>query len=161
MVQDIPAASSGVSHQASPTVSRLVKSTKSWDGTPLPAYPKARPEVTILRITIPAGSRLPTHIHPVINAGVLISGELTVVANDGRTLQLKAGDPIVEVVKTSHYGINKGKVPAEVIVFYAGAVGTPITVVTPLGSPNTFATIRRGTTLKGKRQNAALEPWER
>jgi hypothetical protein len=61
----------------------------------------------------------------VINAGVLISGQLTIVTADGKTLHLKAGDPIVEVVNTLHYGINQGKVPAEIIVFYAGAVGTP------------------------------------
>ncbi|MBN2439000.1 MAG: cupin domain-containing protein [Deltaproteobacteria bacterium] len=112
-------------------VKELIKSTRSWDGTSLPAYPQDRPEITILRISIPAGTRLDTHSHPVINSGVLISGELTVVTLDGKTLHLKAGDPIVEVVNTWHYGINEGKVPAEIIVFYAGAVGTPITVVKP------------------------------
>jgi hypothetical protein len=62
----------------------------------------------------------------VINAGVLMSGELTVVTADGKTLHLKAGDPIVEVVNTPHCGINEGKVPAEIVVFYAGAVDTRI-----------------------------------
>jgi uncharacterized protein YydD (DUF2326 family) len=28
------------------------------------------------------------------------------------------------VVNTSHYGINQGKVPAEIVVFYAGVVDT-------------------------------------
>lgn len=79
----------------------------------------------------PAGTRLHTHSHPVINSGVLISGQLTVVTADGRTLHLKAGEPIVEIVNTLHYGINEGTVPAEIIVFYAGAVEMPITVVEP------------------------------
>ena len=79
--------------------------------------------------SIPAGARLETHSHPVINAGVLISGELTVVTAEGKTLQLKAGDPIVEVVNKLHYGINQGTVPAEIVVFYAGAVDTPVTTV--------------------------------
>ena len=49
---------------------------------------------------------------------------------EGKTLHLSAGDPpIVEVVNTLYYGINQGSVPAEIIVFYAGTVGTPITVV--------------------------------
>ena len=87
--------------------------------------------VTILRISIPAGARLDVHSHPVINAGVLISGQLTVLTKEGKTLHLKAGDPIVEIVNTSHYGINQGKVPAEIIVFYAGTVDRPITVVEP------------------------------
>jgi len=95
----------------------------------LPAYPQGKPEITILRISIPAGTKLDTHSHPVINAGVLISGKLTVVTKDGKTLYLKAGDAIVEVVNTLHYGMNEGKVPADIILFYAGGVDTPITVV--------------------------------
>jgi quercetin dioxygenase-like cupin family protein len=114
-----------------PVVKQLVKTTQSWNGALLPAYPEGRPEITILRISIPAGIKLHTHLHPVINAGVLISGELTVVTTDGKTLHLKAGDPIIEVVNTLHYGLNEGKVPAEIVVFYAGVVDTPITVVEP------------------------------
>ena len=109
----------------------LVKSTQSWNGASLPAYPQGQPMVTILRIGIPAGAQLDVHSHPVINAGVLISGQLTVITKDGRTLHLKAGDPIVEVVNTLHYGINEGNVPAEIIVFYAGIVDSPITVIEP------------------------------
>ena len=116
---------------ASPVVKELVKSSRSWDGELLPAYPQGQPEITILRIVIPAGARLHGHYHPVINAGVLLSGELTVVASGGDTLHLKAGDPIVELVNTPHYGMNPGKVPAEIIVFYAGVIHAPVTVVDP------------------------------
>lgn len=113
------------------SVKELVKTTKSWDGEFLHTYPHGQPEITIRRISIPAGARLDAHIHKVINAGVLMSGQLTVMTADGKTLHLKAGDPIVEVVDTLHYGLNEGKVPAEIIVFYAGTVGVPITVVGP------------------------------
>ena len=122
---------SSEANEASPVVKELVKTTHNWNGELLPAYPQGQPEITILRIRIPAGTRLDTHSHPVINAGVLMSGQLTVVTTDGKTLHLKAGDPIVEVVNTLHYGINQGKVPAEIVVFYAGAIDTPITVVEP------------------------------
>ena len=110
------------------SVKELVKSSKSWDGKLLVPYPQGQPEITILRISIPAGARLETHSHPVINAGVLISGQLTVKTIDGKVLHLKAGDPIVEVVNTLHYGINEGTVPAEIVVFYAGTLGQPVTV---------------------------------
>ena len=116
-------------NEAPPVTRQLVKTTQSWDGKLLPTYLQGQPEVTILRISVPAGGRLETHHHPVINAGVLISGQLTVITTDGRMLHLKAGDPFVEVVNTAHYGINQGNVPAEIIVFYAGTVDTPITVV--------------------------------
>ncbi|MEE4243041.1 MAG: cupin domain-containing protein [Desulfopila sp.] len=116
-------------HDAPAVVEKLITTRKSWDGTPLPAYPQGLPEVTLLRITIPAGTRLHTHSHPVINAGILLSGNLTVITTEGKTLHLKAGDPIVEVVNTLHYGINEGNIPAEIVVFYAGVAGTPITVL--------------------------------
>jgi quercetin dioxygenase-like cupin family protein len=106
----------------------LVKSTQSWDGSLLPPYPEGQPEVTILKITIPAGTKIPLHQHPYINAGVLLKGELTVVTKTGDTLIMTAGDPIVEIVNKWHMGQNSGDVPAEIIVFYAGIQGQPITV---------------------------------
>ncbi|MCH7897043.1 MAG: cupin domain-containing protein [candidate division NC10 bacterium] len=110
------------------TVDVLAKTSSSWDGRDLPDYTKGKPEITILRITIPQGVQLPLHKHPVINAGILLKGELTVVTEDNKTLHLKAGDSIVELVNKWHYGKNEGNKPAEIIVFYAGILGTPITI---------------------------------
>ncbi len=110
-------------------VEELAKSTVSWDGTTLPAYPEGQPEITILRITVPPQTALPKHIHPVINAGVLIEGKLTVVAEDGKTLHLEAGDSIVELVNKQHFGKNETDETAQIIVFYVGIEGgKPITV---------------------------------
>ena len=106
----------------------LAKGVKSWDGSLLPEYPEGKPEITILRIQIAPGAKLPRHKHPVINAGVLLKGELTVITDDNKVLHLKAGDPIIEVVDKWHYGKNEGKEPAEIIVFYAGTEGSPVTV---------------------------------
>ncbi|MHB8811096.1 MAG: cupin domain-containing protein [Desulfobulbaceae bacterium] len=106
----------------------VAKASRSWDGRDLPDFPKGEAEVTILRIKIPPGARLPLHTHPVINAGVLLSGELTVVTEDNKTLNLKAGDSIVEVVNKWHYGRNEGTQTAEILVFYAGVAAKPITV---------------------------------
>jgi len=109
-------------------VDTLVKTSSSWDGSVLPNYPVGKPEITILKITIPPGVQLPLHYHPVINTGVLISGELTVTTEDDKTLYLKAGDGIVEVVNKWHYGENEGSIPTEIIVFYAGTPNIPITI---------------------------------
>lgn len=119
-----------VSDAAKPAlvVQELVKSTRSWDGALLPPYPAGQPEITIRRITIPPGGRLELHEHPVINAGVLLRGELTVVKADGQTLLVRAGDPVVEVVRTLHYGSNRGDQPAEILVVYAGTTNQAITV---------------------------------
>lgn len=112
---------------AAPVVQTLVKRTSSWNGARLPGYPPGQPEITILAITIPPGARLPLHQHPVINAGVVLEGELTVIAASGQTLRLRAGDALVELVNTPHYGLNEGRRPVKLIVFYAGTQSAPIT----------------------------------
>jgi quercetin dioxygenase-like cupin family protein len=109
----------------------LWKSTRSWDGQLLPAYPAGQPEVTILRITIPPGTALPEHQHPVINAGVLLEGELTVRTEHGKVIQLRAGDALSEVVNTWHAGANEGKIPAVILVVYAGTDGMPVSLPRP------------------------------
>ena len=110
-------------------VQTLAKTSFSWNGDALPFYPETEPEITILKINIPAGAKLPIHKHPVINAGVLLKGELTVLTEDeSESLQLEAGDAIVELVDKWHFGFNMGDRPAEIIVFYAGTPDTPITI---------------------------------
>ncbi|MEJ2445775.1 MAG: cupin domain-containing protein [Exilibacterium sp.] len=106
-----------------------MKTTTSWDNKPLPAYPTTQPEISILRITIPPLTALPEHQHPIINTGVLISGNLEAVSEHGDTLSLHAGDTIAEVVNTWHYGRNPSDdEPAVIIVVYVGTPGTPLTI---------------------------------
>ncbi|MCA9413080.1 MAG: cupin domain-containing protein [Candidatus Omnitrophica bacterium] len=106
----------------------LAKTSKMWDGSPLPDYPKENPEVTILKVTIPAHTELPMHKHAVINAGYVLSGELTVVSEEGPEMTLKAGDTLVELVDKWHYGKNEGDEDVEIVVFYAGEKDKPITI---------------------------------
>lgn len=98
----------------------LAKSSQSWDGSSLPAYPKETPEISVLKITIPAHTKLPLHKHPIINAGYMAKGSLTVVTDENKTLHLKAGDALIEVVDKWHYGVNEGDEEVEIVVFYAG-----------------------------------------
>ncbi len=110
------------------SVEELAKTTTSWDGSVLPAYPPGQPQVTILKYTVGPFESLPWHEHPVINAGVLISGKLTVVTEQGEKLYLTPGDAIVEVLNKWHHGVNEGPEPAEIIVFYAGVENTPLVI---------------------------------
>ena len=110
------------------TVTTLVRSDRSWNGTQLPPYPSGQPEVTVLRIRIPAGVALPQHLHPVINAGVLLKGRLKVITDRGQTKVLAAGDGLIEVVNQLHAGRSLGPGPAEIVVVYAGVKGLPNTV---------------------------------
>lgn len=94
----------------------------------MPEYPKGQPEVTILKITVPKGVQLPMHQHPVINAGIVLKGEITVTKKNEEKIVLKAGDAIAEVVNQWHFGANTGDEPVEILVFYAGVKDKPITV---------------------------------
>ncbi len=78
----------------------LSKTQYSWDGKALPSYPQGKPEITILKITIPPGTTLVVHEHPAMDTGVLLTGELTVVTQTNKVLHLKAGESLVEVVNT-------------------------------------------------------------
>ena len=72
-------------------VEELAKTIKSWDGTVLPSYKTGQPEITILKITLQPNAKLPWHTHPIINAGVMIKGKLTVITKDGEKHELSAG----------------------------------------------------------------------
>ena len=111
-------------------VVKLVETSKSWNGDALPNYPKGKPKITVLKITIPPKTKLHKHYHPVINSGILLKGELKVIDINNNELILKEGDVIVELVNKIHYGINEGRKPVEIVVFYSGTVDLPITVLT-------------------------------
>lgn len=106
----------------------LAKSSQSWDGTPLPEYPRGTPEVVVVKITIAPGAELPMHKHPSINAGMLLSGELTVITEGDKVKHLKAGEGLIELVNQWHYGKNEGTVPAEILVVYASTKDAPLAV---------------------------------
>jgi quercetin dioxygenase-like cupin family protein len=116
-------------------VETLAKSGTTWTGAPLPAYATGTPEVTVLKITLPPGVALPMHQHPFMNAGILLSGELTVYAESGEIKHLKAGEALIELVNAWHYGSNEGDVPAEILVVYAGIAGEPVSIRKDVASP--------------------------
>ena len=113
---------------ASPNVEILTQTSTSWDGSPLPDYPEGSPEVTVARIRIPPDTTLEIHTHPVISAGLLLNGELTLVTESGDTTHLGPGDSATEVVNQWHYGKNEGATTAELVVFYAGVADVPNTI---------------------------------
>ena len=107
----------------------LQKSQTSWNNTPIKQMNLTNPEVTVVRIQIPQGEKLPLHQHPILNVGYLTKGELTVHTEKGEILVLKAGDPIIEVINTWHYGESTGDEDAEIVVVYVGNQGDAISEV--------------------------------
>ena len=104
----------------------LLERSESWDGTPYKAYPSGPPQLTLIRLKIPARTQLPWHTHPMPNAAYIVSGELTVEArSSGATRTLRQGQTLAEMVGTEHRGVT-GDTPVELLVFYAGTPGMPL-----------------------------------
>lgn len=104
----------------------VAAASESWGGSMLPPYPAGTPQVTILRGTIAPHARTAIHSHSIVNAGVVLRGELTVVSQTGAERTFRTGEGIVELVGEPHYGENRGEEPVELIMFYAGTAGTPL-----------------------------------
>jgi len=98
----------------------LVRTDSHWNNEAIKPIHIDHPQVTMLRITIPAGEKLAMHKHPILNIGYLTKGELTVRSENGDVLVLKPGDPIVELVDIWHYGESTGTEDAEIVVTYVG-----------------------------------------
>ncbi len=111
----------------------LAKSTVDWRGNALPPYAEGKPEVTVAKVTIPAGQALPLHQHPFMTAGVVVKGTIEVRTDSGDTHIARAGDAVIELINQAHGGANIGDEDAVILVVYAGIEGEPVTV--PLSTP--------------------------
>ncbi len=109
----------------------LFRTSRSWDGAALPDYPKGRPELVAVKYVIPQGSKLGWHHHDAMNHGVLVQGELTIVAVDGTEKVVHEGEAIVEMVGTVHHGENRGLKPVVLYMFYLSQKGLPLSVPHP------------------------------
>lgn len=112
--------------EATPGNQVILRTDTAWTGTPIPAQSIPHPEVTLVRIKIPPKTSLPVHQHKLINVAYVVSGTLRVKTQSGKTVVLKAGDAINEVMNTLHFGENIGDTPVELLVFYVGEKGTPL-----------------------------------
>jgi len=108
-------------------VNKLMQTTSSWNGAAL-AYPSGQAEITALMIEIAPGGETGWHLHPVASFGYILEGELDVHLKDGSVKHMVAGQALAEVVNTLHNGRNVGKGPVKLVVFYAGATGSTLTV---------------------------------
>ena len=104
----------------------LTQTDAVWNGHKIGAVNIAHSEISVVRITIPIGEKLPIHKHPMINVAYMLEGELTVHTETGEKKIFHAGEPIVEVIDTWHYGENTGSEPVEMVVTYVGETGTPL-----------------------------------
>jgi len=106
----------------------LLRSSQSWDGMELPAYPAGKPELIVKRLIFPIGAKTGWHHHTVINYGIVEQGELTIVNLDGSEHTFHEGEALIEVVGTIHRGENRGPQPVILNMFYVSTPGQEITI---------------------------------
>jgi quercetin dioxygenase-like cupin family protein len=109
----------------------LIRTSQSWDGVELPDYLQGRPELVAMKYVFPAGQKLGWHHHPVMNYGILVQGELTIIGQDGKEKTVHEGEPVVEMVNTIHHGENRGDKPVILYMFYLSQKGLPLAVQHP------------------------------
>lgn len=109
----------------------LLRTSQSWNGEELPDYPQGRPELVAVKYIIPPGKKLGWHHHVSMNHGVLVSGELTIIGQDGKTKVVQEGDVVVEMVDDIHHGENRGKEPVVLYMFYLSQKDLPLSVQHP------------------------------
>ena len=106
----------------------LLKTTSTWDDSEYKKLKIKKPEVTVLKIIIKPGEELPMHKHDLVNVAYVIKGILTVITDKDEEIKLYPGNVLPELVGKYHYGKNTEKEPVELIVFYIGEKGTPLSV---------------------------------
>ena len=107
----------------------LLLTSTSWDGSLLPEYGSGQPEVEVVKIVVPPSGQVSLHTHPVINAGVILSGELVFQSEDGRKeVHLLEGEAYADVVNQWHKGFNPGHRPTVILIFHAGLKGKPLAI---------------------------------
>ena len=113
------------------TTEELIRTSQSWDGVELPDYFQGRPELVAVKYVFPAGQKLGWHHHPVMNYGVLVQGELTIIGQDGKEKVVHEGEAVVEMVNTIHHGENRGTKPVILYMFYLSQKDLPLAVQHP------------------------------
>jgi quercetin dioxygenase-like cupin family protein len=106
----------------------LLKTTSTWDNAEYKKLKIKKPEVTVLKIIINVGEELPKHKHDLVNIAYVKKGTLTVITDDNKEITLHEGEVLPELVGKYHYGKNTGNEPVELVVFYVGEKGTPLSV---------------------------------
>lgn len=103
----------------------ILETEKMSNGEPIDYQDTDHPRVTVMTVDIAPGAKTGWHSHPMPVYAYVMSGRLTVEIEGGKTTEFKKGEAIIEVVNLRHNGINRGKIPVKLVVFYLGGKDVP------------------------------------
>jgi len=106
----------------------LLQTTSTWDNKEFKELQLKTPEVTVLKISIGMGEKLSMHKHDLINIAYVKKGTLTVTTDTNEQIIVHEGECLSELIGEFHYGKNDGNEPVELVVFYIGEKGTPLSI---------------------------------
>jgi len=113
----------------------ILQSGAAWNGQLYEAYPAGKPQISVMRMTLPPHSELPWHTHPMPNTAYVLSGQLTIEDKEtGQTQSFNAGETLNETVNSAHRGYTTDKT-TELIIFYAGVEGQELSESLPGEKP--------------------------
>lgn len=109
------------------SVEKILKSSATWNGVALSDHFSQDHEVTMVKISIGPGERLPMHSHPVMSVSYILSGELTVISDMSEQKVFHTGQAFLGLINQNHYGMNNTESEVEVLAVYLGKQGQIIT----------------------------------
>lgn len=113
----------------------VLQSGTAWDEQSYEGYPEGKPLISVMRMSLPPHSELPWHTHAMPNTAYVLSGQLTVEDKQtGVTYTVKAGEAINETINSAHRGYTSEQA-AELVIFYAGVEGQPLSEPLPGEEP--------------------------
>ena len=109
-------------------VEKLLKTDTTETGQHI-NYPNIdNEEVSILKVTIPPGKSTGWHRHLFPVFAYVLQGTLTVQQEHGEKIRFKRNTSVAESINMYHTGMNEGKEPVVLIVFYMGEKDKPVSV---------------------------------
>lgn len=103
----------------------VIQTETMSNGAPIDYLDTDHPKVTVMTVDIAPGANTGWHSHPMNVYAYVMSGQLKVEIEGGKTAEFKEGEAIIEVVKLRHNATNHGKIPVRLVVFYLGEKGIP------------------------------------
>jgi len=93
-----------------------LQAQQAWNGKRYTSYPKGQPELTMIKLTIAPHTVLPWHTHPILNAGYVLSGTLTLHDRaSGKTQVFHQGEAFAESENDEHRG-ESGDAPTVLLL---------------------------------------------
>ncbi|GAA0524755.1 quercetin dioxygenase-like cupin family protein [Rhizomicrobium palustre] len=100
---------------AAPQTEKLLSTDKTVTGQPIVS--PDHPTVLATMLTFQPGDKTVVHKHAYPHYGYMLEGVLTLTnVETGKVFEIKAGEFLVEMQNTAHYGENRGKVPVKILI---------------------------------------------